>query len=212
MANANRVCDFRGRYRHENELGVEIMKTYFIDQNLKYDGSQLRPLYAYLNHQMLGDSIVSWVGPCEVSTDHMIDGEDLLSKSEIRGDRMVHFLIEKFDVLLFSGVLLQRLLASIVIDVLRENAKSKSIARALTRDGDDIYYGSQKFSISIATQTANSTLVHFAVNVVNRGTPVETLSLEDLGQEPISFAKLVLEKFSREVTSVIDATHKVKTF
>ena len=70
------------------------MKSLFIKENFKYDGSQLRSLFAYLNYGLLGDSIVSWIGPCNVDFDHMVDGEDLLQKSEIRSDNMVHFIIE----------------------------------------------------------------------------------------------------------------------
>ncbi len=182
------------------------MKTYFIENEFKYDGSQLKGLFAYLNYGVLGDSIVSWVGSCEVNFSHMVDGEDLLAKSEIRGDKMVHFIVEKFDVSLFSAVGLQRLLASLVIDVLGE----MSPANRLHRDGDDVYMGTKKLSISIATLSRNSALIHFAVNVVNEGTPVETLCLNDLSVSPITFAKKVMDRFSAEVRTITEATQKVR--
>ncbi|HMN69679.1 MAG TPA: DUF366 family protein, partial [Bdellovibrionales bacterium] len=53
------------------------LKTKFIDTAEIYDGSQLVSLRSYLKHGLLGDSIVAWVGPCKVSLDHMVDGEDL---------------------------------------------------------------------------------------------------------------------------------------
>lgn len=187
------------------------MKYLFIDQEFKYDGTQLKPLFAYLNYKILGDSIVSWVGPCDIPFEHMVDGEDVLAQSEIRGDKMLHFIVEKFDVQLFAGVALQRLLASIVIDILRDLSLDKSQTQKLVRDGDDIFLANKKLSISIATQSINSTLVHFAVNVVNTGTPVETLSLNDLKIDVVMFAHRVLEKFTQEVGSIIEATHKVRT-
>lgn len=191
--------------------GLRIVKTFFCDKEFLYDGTQLSPLFAYMNFNLLGDSIVSWVGPCNIPFAHMVDGEDLLAKSEIRGAKMAHFIVEKFDVTLFSGVALQRLLASLIIDELRMHSPVKQMAQALTRDGDDIYYLRQKLSISIATQSVTSTLVHFAVNVSNDGTPVSTLSLQDLQVEPLIFCKNILAKFASEVASITEATQKVKS-
>jgi uncharacterized protein len=185
------------------------MKTYFSDKEQAYDGTQLKSLYAYLNYKVQGDSVVSWVGPCNVSFEHMVDGEDFLAGSEIRGDKMVHFIVEKFNVNLFSGVALQRLMASIVIDYLREKSSVKNIVNHLRREGDDIYFEKQKLSISIATVSPTSTLVHFAVNVVNDGTPVSTLCLAELNIEPSRFAKDICERFAHECTNIESATQKV---
>ena len=114
----------------------------------------------------------------------MVDGEDLLAKAEIRGDEMLHFIIEIFDRDLFSGVALQRLFASIVTDHLNIAGINGLGGKELHRKGDDIYLEHKKLSISIATKSPVSTMVHFAMNVTNKGTPVPTLSLEDLGVDP----------------------------
>ncbi len=189
------------------------MLTKFIDKEIAYDGTQLRSLYAYLEHGLLGDSIISWIGPCDVSFDHMVDGEDILSKSEIRGARMVHFLVEKFQATLPEMVALQRLLAAIVIDVVVE--KERGVPRFhIRRQGDDVYLimpdGAGKLSISIATVSPSSGLLHFAVNVTNDGTPVKTAALEDLRFAAREFAELVLKAFAEECISIREATMKVK--
>ncbi|MGE0763041.1 MAG: DUF366 family protein [Bdellovibrionales bacterium] len=185
------------------------MKALWLDREFKYDGSQLRSLFAYLEHGVLGDSIVAWQGPCEVTLEHMVDGEDQRAGAEIRGDKMVHFIIEKFDCSLLAAVALQRLLAAIVKDVVQEKALSSATAQVLHRDGDDIYHGQNKFSISIATVSPTSALIHFAVNVVNEGTPVPTLALQDLKLDAADFAKTVLDRFTAETKSVVQATQKV---
>ena len=95
------------------------MKSLFIDREFKYDGSQLGSLYAYLEHGILGDSVISWVGPCEVGLPEMVDGEDIRSHSRICGDRMAHFILEKFDVSLSTAVAYQRLMGSLTVDILR---------------------------------------------------------------------------------------------
>jgi hypothetical protein len=185
------------------------MRAKWLDQSFKYDGSQLRSLYAYMNHGLRGDSIVAWAGACDVTPDHMVDGEDLRAKAAIRGDEMVHFIIEKFDCSLLAAVALQRLLATIVKDVLIELAEDKKMAIDLRRDGDDLFFGERKLSISIATVSPVSALIHFAVNVVNEGTPVPTLALEDFRVKSKAFADLVMKRFTAEMASAEEATQKV---
>jgi hypothetical protein len=135
----------------------------------------------------------------------MVDGEDLRAHARIEGAKMVHFIIELFECPLFAAVNAQRLLASIVLEHLRTVTSVP-----LRRDGDDIFSGNKKLSISIATASPVSSLIHFAVNVTNEGTPVETVSLENLGVNPSDFATVILEKFSSEMSSIRDATHKVR--
>jgi hypothetical protein len=178
------------------------VKAKFLETGELYDGSQLVSLRSYLKHELLGDSIVAWIGACDVSLEHMVDGEDLLENASIRGDKMVHFIVEKFDSTLLAAVALQRLLASIVKDVLGESR--------MIRDGDDLFLDGKKLSISIATQSPVSSLIHFAVNVTNAGTPVPTLSLEDLKVEPREFANEVMKRFVDEVASIREATQKVR--
>ena len=142
---------------------------------------------------------------------------------------MLHFIIERFETQLFGAVALQRLMAAIVLDLLRERvaqalpnaiaadsnsvsagAHAKLIASDMRRDGDDIYIGDGKLSISIATVTPVSALIHFAVNVSNEGTPVKTASLEDLGVEAKEFALEVMKRVVSEVESIETATIKVR--
>lgn len=186
------------------------MKAKFLPVTEKYDGAQLVSLRNYLKHGLLGDSIVAWIGACDVALDHMVDGEDLVAGAEIRGGSMLHFIVEKFDSSLLAAVGLQRLLASIVRDELAVSGEA-SVAKGLFREGDDIYSSDRrKLSISIATQSPVSSLIHFAVNVSNEGTPVKTLSLGDLKVEPKAFAEKILAKFCAEVDSIVEATHKVR--
>lgn len=65
-------------------------------------------------------------------------------------------------------------------------------------------------SISIATRSLVSTLIHFGVNVTNEGTPVETSSLEDLEIEPDAFAESLMRGFLVECNSITAARAKVR--
>ena len=183
------------------------MKNLFITTNHAYDGTQMHSLHAYLNHRLMGNSIISWVGPCHVSFTHMLDGEDLLEQSAIQGDLMLHFIIEIFEKDLFSAVSLQRIFASICKDVI----ESEKPGTHLVRQGDDLYFKDQKLSISIASPSPVSTMIHFAMNVVNRGTPVKTAALkDDFSLDPKMIADKVMKRFADEFESIQLACFKVK--
>ncbi len=185
------------------------MKTRFIENEFTYDGTQLRSLFGYLDHKLQGDSAIAWIGPCNIATENMVDGEDVNAGATIAGDRMVHFIIEKFHASLLAGVALQRLFTAIVLDVLRESTFSVR-AQRLRREGDDLFLDQGKLSISIATVSPVSTLIHFAINCTNDGTPVETASLEDIGVDPKLFTVEALRRLENEVNSIDEATVKVR--
>lgn len=186
------------------------MQTLFIQEKYTYDGSQLRSLYAYLTYGVLGNSVISWVGPCKVGFEHMVDGEDLLAESPIEGSQMLHFIIEIFDRDLFAGVAVQRLFASILRDYLQEKAAPVLRGVQLERDGDDIFWGEKKLNISIATKSPVSTMIHLAINVSNLGTPVETCSLEDFHLSAEVTANDLMQLLQREFEAILKATQKVR--
>lgn len=186
------------------------MQSLFVQEKFTYDGSQLRSLYAYLTYGVLGNSVVSWIGPCDISFDHMVDGEDLLAESPIAGAEMLHFIVEIFDRDLFSGVALQRLFAAMLRDYLQQQAQQTLGRDQLERDGDDIFWGHKKLNVSIATKSPVSTMIHLAINCTNRGTPVDTCSLEDLKLSPETVAQDVMVKLQREFEAITKATQKVR--
>jgi hypothetical protein len=185
------------------------MKVLWLEQKFKYDGRQLAPLTNYLQHKILGDSAVAWLGECEVTPEHMIDGEDLLAGSRISADEMVHFVIEMFDFPLKAAILLQRVMAELAIDVIEEQSPIKP---QLRRSGDDIYWGEKKLNISIVTVSSNSTLIHFAVNSKGTGAPVPIACLEDFKVPPQKFAMSLMDKVALEVEDVLFASQKVRSF
>lgn len=187
------------------------MKKLFIQNKIKYDGSQLRPLFAYENFNLMGHSIIAWIGECDVQLDHMVDLEDKIVNSKICGKQMLHFIVEVFDSSLREMVALQRLFSSMVKDEIFLLCPSQP----LVREGDDLYLessaGRKKLSISIASKSAVSGMIHFAINISNEGTPVPTLSLSDLNISDVqSLSEKILEKFTQEFETIQQATMKVK--
>ncbi len=176
------------------------MRTHFVEKKIDYDGSALKPLYSYIQHRLAGDSIVSFMGKCDVSPEHMVDAEDFVASAKIQSDLMLHFIVEIFNQNLMTAVSLQRLLVAIAQSLLPPH---------LTREGDDLYWDSKKLSVSIASVSAVSAMIHLGINIKNDGTPVPTCCLEDLKIEPRKFALDLMKKFSDEYASIVEATQKV---
>lgn len=182
------------------------MHTLWCEERIAYDGSQLRAHWLLHRFGLAGDALVAFRGPCRVTLDEMADLADVGGPG-IAGDDMVHFVWECFaapDLLL--AVHRQRLLAAQAREVLAELAP----ATVVRRDGDDLFAGSGKLSISIATVTPVSALVHFAVNATPGGAPVATATLRELGVEPRDFAERLLARAAGEQESIAIARAKVR--
>ena len=94
------------------------MKTKFIDENIKYIGSQLVPHWIYKNFKIQGDAIVAFVGECKVDLSEMVDIEDVINNEPIYSKSMLSFISEQFNVGLTEAVLRQRLMISIIKELL----------------------------------------------------------------------------------------------
>ncbi len=182
------------------------MITRYLTDSLRYDGTQLRAHWILRTTGICGDALVAWRGPCRVHTDEIADLADVAGPG-IAGDDMLHFLWERFDDCdLERAVLRQRLMSAIAREVLVELAPTAPVLRL----GDDLHVGPGKLSISIATRSLVSTLIHFAVNVTNSGTSVATAALADLGVEPRDYAERLLARVGAEMESVQTARAKVR--
>lgn len=186
------------------------MKKLWINKNITYNGSQLHSHFAYLNYRILGNSIISWAGSCKLTSQYIVDGEDLINNCKIEADKMLHFIIEIFPQNFFYIVSIQRLFCCLIMEFLQKNIKEEIHLKNLIRKGDDIYIKNKKLSISIATVSPCSSLIHFGINILNKGTPVPTISLDCLN---INYKKLSLEimnKFILEIESITKCTQKSK--
>lgn len=178
----------------------------FIEKEIPYYGLELRPHYIYENFDLLGDSIISFVGPCDVKILSMVDLEDVKLNSPIYSEKMLHFLGEFYELSLAGTVFLQRLLMSLMLEELYR-LKYYSVIR----QGDDLYEGDAKLSVSIATSSSTSTLIHAGINISSRNTPVKTKGLEDYDINPVEFSKNILNAFKNEFETSYQAICKVRS-
>jgi len=150
------------------------LKTHFTDEVIAYTGRELCSHWIYRNFGMLGDSVVAFVGPCDVSQAGMVDLEDVLNNDFIYSKKMLNFIVEIFGIDLQQGVVLQRLFTSIIQDKINLVLPNNPIRRR----GDDLFYqDTAKLSVSICTKSPTSILIHTGLNIDSEGTPVEAAGL-----------------------------------
>ncbi len=182
------------------------MKTLYIEDEIKYIGSQLAPHWIYKNFKIQGDSIVAFCGECEVKLTEMVDIEDVINNEPIYSKYMLSFISEQFNIGLVEGVFRQRLLMCCIKEALERRGFT------ISRNGDDLFVNDKKLSVSIATKSMTSVLIHTGVNILSEGAPILVSSLkDDLGIDNVKdFAIEVMTRYSEEIEDIVLASTKVR--
>ncbi|MBN1282679.1 MAG: DUF366 family protein [Proteobacteria bacterium] len=182
------------------------MQRRWIDREIKYDGLQLCSGWVREMTGIAGSAIAGFRGPADVPIGNMVDLEDVAANAPIFSKSMLHFIAEHEDRDLALAVARQRLLVAIAAEEIATLAPGSRIERR----GDDIYEGDKKLSVSIATTSPHSSLIHFAINIVSEGTPVPTKGLAEYGIGPKGLADAILARYCEEIESMAHATTKVR--
>lgn len=182
------------------------MKTKLIEEEIKYIGSQLQPHWIYKNFKLQGDAIVAFIGECEVKLTEMVDIEDVINNEPIYSKSMLSFITEQFNIDLVEGVFRQRLLICIIKELLEKRGVF------VVRNGDDLMINGRKLSVSIATKSTTSILIHTGLNIESEGTPVKASGLtSELGITDIrAFAQEVMTAYAEELKDIELASTKVR--
>ena len=185
-----------------------IMQTLFIDKQIDYTGIQLAPHWIYKNFNVMGNAVVAFIGSCDVSLEHMVDIEDVINDEPIYSKKMLNIIEEDFNSSLVEMVYKQRLLVTITKELIEKNYPSVNISRS----GDDLFIGEKKLSVSIATKSITSSLIHFGLNIDADGAPINAADLtNDVGVLDIEkFALDLLYLYQQEVIDIKLATSKVR--
>lgn len=180
------------------------MHTKFIDNEIKYTGNELSPHWIYKKFHLQGDAIVAFCGECEVKLTEMVDIEDVINCEPIYSKNMLSFIVEHFNIGLVEGVVRQRLLICIIKEALEK------LNIAVIRKGDDLFVDRKKLSVSIATKSLTSVLMHIGINIDPTGAPVDAIGLNFLKISDIKgFANNIMLKYSQEIDDIILASTKV---
>ena len=182
------------------------MKTKLIEEEIKYIGSQLQPHWIYKNFKLQGDAIVAFIGECEVKLTEMVDIEDVINNEPIYSKSMLSFITEQFNINLVDGVFRQRLLICIIKELLEKRGVF------VVRNGDDLMINGIKLSVSIATKSTTSILIHTGLNIESEGAPVKASGLtSELGITDIrAFAQEVMTAYAEELKDIELASTKVR--
>lgn len=182
------------------------MQTKWIDTTIDYDGSQLAPHFIYKNFNISGDALIAFAGKCDVNLQHMVDIEDVKNKQTIFSPHMLHFIGEFFHKDLITGVMIQRLL----IVIIKEQIEKIKNEIKINRVGDDLFINDGKLTVSIATVSCVSVLIHVGININDEGTPVKTECLERLKISFLELSENILKSFSTEFDSILFASCKAR--
>ena len=186
-----------------------------IDEIFEYDGSQIDPSWAFQEFGIYGSSIITWIGPVNITPDNLKDFADV--GLEIKSNYMVNFICEFFDQQppnMRIAYLRQRLLVMIFREILTEyGVKTK-------REGDDIFVDVipvgyvEVLLISIASISLSSAKIHFALNLEDKGTPndVETIGLYDIkvDEKQVFNQDNLSELINKTVTRFIDEIETIE--
>jgi hypothetical protein len=143
----------------------------------------------------------------------LVDLEDFEAGNIVAGRDMLHFIVEIEGLCLAGITFTQRLLCATVVEILNSavGAGDKGgVGTRVERRGDDLFVGEGKLSVSVATVSSRSGLIHLALNVTTDGVPVKAACLTDLGVDPGWLAGEVLARFAAEVDSCHRASLKVR--
>jgi len=190
----------------EHKSQFNTLVTRFVPERILYTGEQLHSLWAYRTFGLEGDSAVAFCGPCDVRPEHMRDVEDLKAGARIASENMLHFIIEHFASDLPTTVLRQR----IFIARMAEEINRRVAEPRVRRDGSDLYDEQRKLTVSIATVSPVSGLIHAGINISSRNTPVPTRGLDDYDIPPREFADALLDAYAGECAAAARACCKVR--
>lgn len=180
------------------------MKSLFIREKIKFTGEQLLSQWTYKSYDLLGDSIVVFIGPCKIEEEYMVALDHLKKKSKIYSENMLHFLIEHFELGLEKAILRQKLLVAIAKDKLNHRLEGD----VLQRWGDDIYDGDAKLTVSTVVITPVSTKIHMGVNISAKNVPVKAKGLEDYGVDPFDIGQVVMNQYCLDMRRISERIAK----
>lgn len=167
------------------------MRSLFIRDEILFTGEQLSSFWAYKNYDILGDNIVAFIGPCQVDEKFIIGIDHFKKKTQIKSERMLHFLVEHFDLDLERAILRQKLL----VDILKDKLNHRLKGDVLQRWGNDLFDGDFKLTVSATLRTSVSTKTHLGINISSKNAPVKARGLEDYGIDPDDVSQAVMDQY-----------------
>jgi len=183
------------------------MRSLFVRDEILFTGEQLSSFWAYRNYDVLGDNIVAFIGPCQVDEKYIIGIDHFKKKTQIKSERMLHFLVEHFELDLEKAILRQKLL----VDILKDKLNHRLKGDVLQRWGDDLFDTDSKLTVSATLRTSVSTKIHLGINISSKNTPVKTKGLEDYGIDPNDVSQAVMDQYRLDMRLISQKLCKTRS-
>lgn len=180
------------------------MKYKILPEEIRYSGKELKSGWVRARTGLDGDAAVAFIGSCRVDNDDLVDLDDARAGTYIQSELMAHIIVEHHGCSLETAVLRQRMLVSLLCELLAERG------HRVRRDGDDVYRGQQKLTVSIAAPSPTSCLIHLGINIRPHGSPVPAVGLKELGVPPVELLSDLLKRYQIELDSCRHAEKKVR--
>lgn len=178
------------------------------DREIIYTGEQLRSHWIYENFDILGDTVVSFVGEVKVDITHMVDIQDVKALAPIYSSKMLSFIVEHFGATIKETILRQRIFICIIQEYLNQVINEGRVERS----GDDLFYKGGKLSVSIATISPLSGLIHIGINIDSKNAPVKASGLlSEMNINNVNNLALeLMKRYTIEHQQITNASFKVK--
>jgi len=144
-----------------------------------------------LKFDLSGDSIVGFIGPCQILPEYVTDLREPRTKRQPGSGRMLHLVAEHFGCDLLKTLLYQRLLLGIAKDKLNHRLGGD----VLQIWGDDICDGNKRVTVSSATVNTLSGKIHLGINVEAS----EAKGLKDYDLNPKELGEVIMDQYRLEV-------------
>ncbi len=183
------------------------MRSLFIKEEISFTGEQLLSYWAYTHYDLPGDSILAFIGPCQIDEKYIVGINHFKKKTQIKSERMLHFLVEHFELDLEKAILRQKLLVDIVKDKLNHRIKGD----VLQRWGDDLYDTDFKLTVSATVRTPVSTKIHLGINISSQNTPVKARGLTDYGIDPNDISQAVMDQYRLDMRLISEKLWRIRS-
>jgi uncharacterized protein len=184
------------------------MKIVHLEQPVRYDGLQLCTAFVDAHAPDAAgrdDVMLLFRGEADVPREHLVDLEDAEAGAVIYSPEMAHVIAEHPGLALPEAVWRQRVLVRLAAQWIASRSGTTVDVR-----GNDLFVGTGKLSVSVATRSPRGALIHFGVNVEIEGTPVQAAGLRDLRIRPREFLAALGRLYADELISVAHAAGKVR--
>ena len=183
------------------------VKSRLLKEEITYTGEQLRSLFALDRFGVAGDSVIAFVGPSDIPIREIVDMDDQKAGRRIQAPRMLHFIAEHFESDLEKTILRHYLLIDILKDLLNEKL-NRIVVR---RQGNDLFDGAFKLTITTATASPVSCLFHVGINVIPPAEPTtQARGLVSYNIDPMVLGSEVVERYTKEVEKIALTRCKVR--